>query len=139
MEAALEHYRQLAVAPLLTFLASEQPFAEVLDQVIVGMTSVGETPAGCLFTEMRLAAPRVGPLTEARLRLVESERCEVFEAWYRRALGAGEVDAAIHPELAAGYIDTQFTTVLVQMAAGRSADSVRAEARLAFRVLQVER
>ena len=59
----------------------------------------------------------------------------------RAALGAAkrltgksrdEVNATVPAELAAHYLDTQLTTMLVQMAAGQAPDLVRAQAQLAF-------
>lgn len=136
MEAALGHYRERVVAPVLEALAIELPFAELAEQLVVGMTTDRGTPAGCLFTEMRLARSRLGPATEARVRSMEQHRREAFEAWYRRALGRDEVDASISPELAARYIDTQFATILMQIGAGEPPELVRNQGRLALRVLR---
>lgn len=135
MKAVLEHYRQSVILPLLALSDVKQPFAEVLEQVIVGLTSEGETPVGCLFTQMRLAKPRLGEETLERLRTLEEERLNVFEDWYRKSLKSGEVSTTLDPALAARYIDTQFTIVLMQMSAGEPPDSVREVARLAFRLL----
>ncbi|MFT5681118.1 MAG: AcrR family transcriptional regulator [Myxococcota bacterium] len=139
MEAALVHYRERVVTPVLEALAIELPFAELVEQLVVGMTSDRGTPAGCLFTKMRLARSRLGPATEARVRSMEEHRWEVFEAWYRQALGRGEADASISPELAARYIDTQLATILMQLGAGEPPELVREQARLALRVLRASR
>lgn len=135
MSAVLAHYREVVVLPLLMFIGSERPFADVLDELIVGMTSQRETPVGCLFTQMRLSLPRLGPMTTAAVGALEQERRDAFEVWYRRALQSAEITPGLAPELAAGYLDTQFTSVLIQMKAGTPPDDVRAQARLAFRAL----
>lgn len=137
MNAVLAHYREAVVVPLLTFIQSERPFAEVLDELIVGMTSERETPVGCLFTQMRLSLPRLGPVTREGVRALERERRDAFEAWYRHAVDKAEVAPGLASGLAAGYLDTQFTSVLIHMKAGASPDDVRAQARLACRVLFV--
>jgi len=139
MEAVLGHYREWVVAPVLEALAVELPFAELAEMLVVGMTTDHGRPAGCLFTEMRLAGARLGPGTETRVRAMEQERREAFEAWYRRALERGEVDPSIPPELAARYIDTQLAMVLVQLRAGEPPDVVAKQARLALRVLRASR
>ncbi len=135
MAAALEHYRQLVVLPLLTVLAAERPFAETLDLVIVGMTTDHSLPAGCLFTRMRLSTPRLGPLTTAAVQAIRRERLEAIEAWAQGGLAAGVVDRSISSDLAARYIDTQLTMVLVQLATGEPPELIREQARLALRVL----
>lgn len=134
MLAALEHYRGLAVVPLLAIIASEGPFAAVLERAVAVMTSDHGTPPGCLFTKMRLSKGRLGPQTLGRLEGIEAERIAAFEAWYRRALERGEAER-IAPELAAAYLDKQFTMVLVSMALGESVEQIRAEAQLAMRAL----
>ncbi|MFT4978971.1 MAG: AcrR family transcriptional regulator [Myxococcota bacterium] len=139
MEAVLGHYRELIVVPVLEALVAELPFAELAEMLVAGMTADHGTPAGCLFTEMRLARSRLGPMSTTRVRAMEQERREAFEIWYRRALERGEVDASISPELAARYIDTQLATVLVQLGAGEPPEVVRQQARLALRVLRASR
>lgn len=135
MEAVLTHYRKLLVDPVLAAVTMERSFAQVMDALIVGMTTERGTPAGCLFTEMRLARSRLGSRTEARLRAIEGERKAAFERWFAQALERGEVDASLSPELAAGYIDTQFTSLLLQLGMGEPAEQVREQARLALSVL----
>ena len=135
MKAALEYYRQVVIAPLLGLSELQKPFSLVAELAIVEMTSDRGTPAGCLFTQMRLMKPRLGEVTLKYLKEVEIERRGVFEDWYRKALEAGEVNSELQAEFAAEYIDTQFTIVLAQMYAGESPESIRNQARLAFQVL----
>jgi len=135
MKAALDHYNEQVVEPVLAALAAERPFAELVELLLIGMTSDSGAPAGCMFTELRLARSRLGPETSARVRSMEQRRYDAFEDWYRRALARGEVDASIAPELAARYIDTQLATVLSQLGAGEAPELVLQQARLAFRTL----
>ena len=133
--AVLDSYRERFLEPLLAPLAEERPFGTMLDRAILTLTSDRGTPAGCLFTKMRLAGSRLGPLATERVRLIEKEQRSAYEAWYRRGLERGEVNPDLAPELAARYLDTQFATILVQMAYGVSPELVRALARLALRAL----
>jgi AcrR family transcriptional regulator len=135
MEAALEQYAQLVIQPVLDAIAMPLPFADLMERLIVGMTASGDSPAGCLFTEMRLSRPRLGAATAARIEQLEAQRRGAFEDWYRRALALGEASVAVEPSLAAEYIDAQIASVLMQMGAGASPERVREQARLAFRVL----
>lgn len=134
-EAALLLYREMAVLPVLQALMMPLPFQDVVELLIVGMTEERETPVGCLFTQMRTVRDGLGPVTLARLESIEQERRQAFEAWYRRALEGGEVSAQIEPSLAAHYIDTQCSAVLVQMKMGDAMERVRQQARLAFGAL----
>ncbi|MFK7929860.1 MAG: TetR/AcrR family transcriptional regulator [Myxococcota bacterium] len=136
MDAALGHYYDLVVAPVLKALSVEQPFGQVAEQLIVAMTTDSDAPAGCLFSEMRLVRARLGPTTKARLLAIELLRQDAFEAWFRRAVGRGEVDGSVPPELAGRYLDTQFAFVLLQLGAGEDAAGVRAQARIALRAFE---
>lgn len=134
-EAALLLYREMAVLPVLQALMMPLPFQDVVEMLIVGMTEERETPVGCLFTQMRTVRDGLGPVTLARLESIEQERRHAFEAWYCRALERDEVLAQIEPRLAAHYIDTQCSAVLVQMKMGDSMEMVRQQARVAFGAL----
>lgn len=135
MDAALGLYRELIVVPLLAALAAGPPLAQLLERVTVGMTSPQGVPAGCLFTNIRLDHRRLGPNTLARVRAIETERIAAFEDAYRRALGSGQANPSLSPSFAARYLDTQLSTILIQMGAGAPAAEVREQARLALRVL----
>ncbi len=133
--AALALYRKLAVVPLLELLGGPHAMADVIEQALVTMTSAREVPAGCLFTRMRLAGPHLGPETRTAVEQLERERRDAFVAWYRRGLARNEANPAIAAETAGAYLDTQITTVLVQMTSGEAPALVLAQARLAFSVL----
>ena len=135
MEAALDHYRDLAIVPLLGVLAADEPFEQILNKSLDWLISDHGTPAGCLFTRMRLSTSRLGPSTAARVRAIEQERRDAFAASYRRALARGEVDRSITPDFAAYFIDTQLNGALVRRSVGDAPDLVKAQTRLAFRAL----
>jgi AcrR family transcriptional regulator len=132
MAAALDQYRQEMALPVLALLAADRPFAEVLAEVVHAFTSDRGVPAGCLFTKMRSSPSRLGPVTTARVAALRNELHEAYAAWYERARSRDEVNATVPTELAAHYLDTQLTTILVQMAARQAPDLVRAQAHLAF-------
>ena len=134
-EAVLGHYRDIVIAPVLAFLVVERPFVEALEAFIVGMTTPGESPAGCLFTEMRMLRGQLGPKSLAQLEAMEAERCSAFAGWYTRALENGEANPALSPMVAAQYIDAQFTLLLLHMGMGQSPEAVRARTHLAMGVL----
>jgi AcrR family transcriptional regulator len=135
MEAALAQYRQVVVLPLLSIFAGEGSFAEKLKRVVTVMTEERGHPAGCLFTEMRVARRRPGPATWALVQDLVAERRAAFEACYQRALDAEEANPELSPAFAARYLDAQLTTLLVHMAIGEPRDEVRSQAQLALRML----
>lgn len=135
MEAALQHYRQVAIVPLLSFITGEQSFGSMLELIVAGMTSDRDLPAGCLFTQMRLETHRLGPRTAARIRVLEEERLRAFETWYGHAVESGEADSNLSPAFAARYLDTQFSIVLLQMGSEVPPEQVREHAKLALSVL----
>lgn len=135
IEAVLGYYRDAVVTLVLDALKLELPFSEVMEVLIVGMTTPREHPPGCLFTEMRTLRSRLGPQSLVKLEEIEAERVIAFEQWYERALKRGEVTSSLSPAEASRYIDAQFTLLLIHMGMERPADEVRAEARLALSVL----
>ncbi len=135
MEAAVEHYRATVIGPLIELLRSDRPFPEVLQHLLRFMTEPDGRPAGCLLAEFRSAPGRLGPVTAASVDAVTDELRDAYEQWFRQAQARDEVDPAISPDLATHFIDTQFTTVLLQMALGAEPGLVRAQAELAFTAL----
>jgi AcrR family transcriptional regulator len=135
MEAAVELYRRTVVTPLLDAFALNQPFWEVLDFVLHAVTEPSGKPAGCLVAELRSAPSGLGSATAAKVSAVAEEMRHAYEQWFRRAQARGEVDATVSPVLAAHFIDTQLTSVLLQMRLRTDPELVRAQAHLAFRAL----
>ena len=132
MQACLERYREVATLPVLELLCGERPFVEVLHDLIDRLTTPGDEPPGCLFTETRLARRSVGPATDAQVAAIRADMRRGFTEWYARARSRGEVDADITPEFAARYLESQLANVLLQMGAGEDAVMLRAQARLAL-------
>ena len=135
IEAVLGHYREATVVPVLDHLKTTRPFNQIMEDLIIGMTTERGAPPGCLFTEMRLLRRHLGPKSIAKVELVESERRDAFERWYARALENSEVNPALSPAAAARFIDAQFSMVLLHMGMGQAIDEVREHARLAMRTL----
>jgi len=135
MLAAVEHYRDLATVPLMSLLASDTPFLEVLTQFMTFATDIGDRPAGCLLTAMRYAPGRLGPDTLARVDSITKDLLSSYETWYLRAISHGEADPNIPPNLAARYIDMQLVAVLLQMPLGVDPKLLRKQMQLALRSL----
>ncbi len=134
-EAAVELYRATVVASVLEVLAQDKPFSEILDSLLRWTTEPSAKPAGCLVAELRSAPGGLGPATAAKVSAIAEDMRQAYEQWFRRAQARGEVDATVSPALAAHFIDTQLTSVLLQMRLRTDPELVRAQARLAFRSL----
>lgn len=134
-EAALGLYRKTVVDTMLGVLALDKPFSEVLDAILRWATDTSGKPAGCLVAELRSVPGALGPATAAKVTAVADDMRRAYEDWFRHAQARGEVDGAVSPTLAAHFIDTQLTSVLLQMRLRTNPELVRAQARLAFRAL----
>lgn len=138
MDAALEHYRAVAVEPLLAIAAkTDATYPESLQALANLVTTDFGLPAGCLFTKMRLDRQALGPKTTKRLDAIIAERLTAFTDLVRRGRAAGTANPDLSPVKAASYIDTQLTNALVHLAASESRRVVRAQLLLALSVLVI--
>lgn len=133
MDATLAHYAETVLAPSLEPIMSGRPFVEVLTEVVETLTDVNRAaPAGCLLVRMQQSPARLGPTVTARVDALRDGARAAYAAWVDEAKGRGEVPVGIPTEVAAVFIDTQCSNLLVQMALGEDPESLRAQAALAF-------
>jgi len=133
MDAALERYAETVLSPFFEQVASDRPFAEVLEALIEFMTDTDHTrPAGCLLAKMRVVSSHLGAATRSRAEALGADARVRYADWVERAKGRGEIARDVPTNVAAAFIDTQFTWLLVQMASGAEPGLLRAQARLAF-------
>ena len=136
MDAALERYADTVLAPVLEQTTEDRPFAEVLATLIGFMTDPDRTmPTGCLLAKMRVLSSRLGPVTQARVDALRADARACYGRWVERAKARGEIRTAASTAVIAAFIDTQFTTLLTQMALGEDPAGLRAQADLAFAAL----
>lgn len=132
VESVLGHYRDVVISPVIEFLKVEQPFADAMEDLIIGMTAPRPFPPGCLFTEMRMIRHQLGAKSLSLLEKMEDERRRALTQWYERAIEKGEANDKLTPTRAGDFIDAQFTLILLHMGMERDAKSVQFEARLAL-------
>ena len=133
MDATLGRYAETVLAPSLVPITSGRPFAEVLTEVVETLTDVNRAgPAGCLLVKMHHSPARLGPMVKDRVSALRAGARSAYAAWVEEAKGRGEVSAGISTEVAAVFIETQCSNLLVQMALGEDPESLRAQAALAF-------
>ncbi|MEM6648228.1 MAG: TetR/AcrR family transcriptional regulator [Bacteroidota bacterium] len=136
MVAALKHYRQLRLVPLLAMLQADRPFEYVLPEVVAWVTTERDTPRGCLFTKLRLLRDELGPETGAQVRAIEAELAKALDAWCRQGLAQGVIQADIAPAFAAQYIGSQLTMALVQRGLQVPPELVEAQVSMALKALR---
>jgi len=133
MDAALERYAETVLAPFFEQVAGDRPFAEVLEALIEFMTDADrDMPAGCLLAKMRVVSSHLGAATRSRAEALGADARARYADWVELAKRRGDIAPRVPTDVAAAFIDTQFTMLLVQIAAGADPEQLRAQARLAF-------
>lgn len=137
MDAALTHYSETVLGPVLATLADDRPFRETLDSLIEFVTreESPDVPSGCLFAKMRSFRWRLGPITGEHVDQLRADAVASYAAWLRRCADNGDIELPASLETTATYVDAQLTTMLTRISAGEDPDTVRAHAELAFAVL----
>lgn len=131
MEETLVCYSDSVLGQALELIGSDRPFREVFDGLVGFMTDPNRgTPQGCLLVKMHLSRSRLGPQTRARMDALRQRSLEAYANWFDRAKTRGEVRSSVPASVAAAFLDTQFTTLLMQMSLGEDPDSLRAQCRL---------
>lgn len=133
LDAVLERYAATVLAPTWELTTHDRPFAEVLTTPVGLLTRAdGTRPAGCLLSMMRVLSSHLGPATTVRVDALAAHARDTYADWVERAMAQGEFAPIVPTTVAAAFIDTQFTTLLVQVALGADPALLRAQAGLAF-------
>lgn len=135
LSSVIEHYIDQVLIPLMQNLEDEHSLHQQLLGLIESITAPSDQPTGCLLVNMWLNSHHLGPQSTATLHNVRTR----IEEWYLnlvlKAKAQGTIRSDIDYHLAAKFINTQLTTVLIQMNAGEKPEQIRAEAKLAVSVL----
>jgi AcrR family transcriptional regulator len=133
MDAVLQRYSETVLTPVTALIAQDRPFIEGLAALVAFMTDTeGAEPRGCLLAKMRESPSRLGPDTRATVAALRAGGLASYANWVERAKGRGEISDAVPTAVAAAFLDTQFTILLLKMAQGEDPKLLRAQARLAF-------
>jgi AcrR family transcriptional regulator len=137
MDAALTHYSETVLGPVLATLSDDRPFRETLDSLIEFATreETPDVPSGCLFAKMRSFRWRLGPVTGEHVDRLRTEAVAAYAAWLQRWADQGDIELPAPIEMTATYVDAQLTMMLTRVSAGEDPATVRAHAHLAFAVL----
>ena len=133
MDAVLEHYAQLVLAPMFEQVSDDRPFGEVLTNMIETLTDINRAgPVGCLLVKMKHSPAHLGPIVATRVDALRVSARAGYASWVEVAKERGEVSPGVSAAVAAAFIDIQCSTLLVQMALGEDPELLRAQAGLAF-------
>lgn len=133
MDAALEYYSQNYLSVVLGLTEQDGPFADVLDSLVEFIIAPsGDLPPGCLLAKMRVLSSDLGARTQARVDALRNESRTAYRVWVERARAAGEISADIPTVTAAAFLDSQITALLMQVALGEDAETLRAQSKLTF-------
>lgn len=132
LAAALAHYETVVIEPLASRIINSQSFSEAKDIMIEFITSPVVQSQGCLFSKIRVAPKRLGPITSECVELLVIKLRGIYSRLYEKAQECGEVSDSVTPKLAGRYLDNQVTAMLRLVAAGERPEDVREQLRLAF-------
>ena len=137
-EAVLNTYGEMVSTRRYEFLASEQPFSEVLEALITHTIQdrrALDLPDGCLLFAMRARRDEFGPLTRKKIDQLRSDSLEKYRQWIDRAKANGQFRADISNETAALYLDAQIGNAMRLQKEGVSNEVIGEILRTAFSAL----
>jgi AcrR family transcriptional regulator len=114
-EAVLDVYTEMVSQRRYEILASEKPFDEALESLIIHTTQdrrVLNIPDGCLLFAMRARQSEFGPLTRKKLERLRAISLKKYRQWIDRAKSNGQFKSDISAEIAALYIDAQIGSAM---------------------------
>lgn len=136
MDAALEHYADVVLAPAAGAVDPDATLSETLEALIASFTDPGRPgPPGCLLARLQ-HVEGLGPLVSARIESLTQRARGAYAALIDSAKAGGELSHDMPSDVAAAMIDLQCNTVLVRMAAGEDPELLRAQAMLAFSIFE---
>lgn len=132
LAAALAHYEAIRVTPLLDKLTLQRPLNEAIDKLAEWFAEPSQLPAGCLFARSRSALRPLGPLALQQIDAMRDRQLIALTEWMRYLEYQGELAEGLDLEIAARYVDTQLTALLMLAGRDEPPDGVAAQARLAL-------
>lgn len=133
--AVLERYGETVLMPLEELLSGPLSYKAKLGALINFASEAPQMEAGCLFVKMRATRSRFGPKTQALLAAKEARIQAQFTKFFTSAAVRGEWPGGIATDLAANYLQEQFSLAVSQRAAGKRPEAVRALLTLAISAL----
>ena len=138
-EAVLDVYSEMVSQHRYEILASEKPFDEALESLIIHTTQDRRAlniPDGCLLFAMRNRQSEFGPLTRKKLERLRAISLKKYRQWIDRAKSNGQFKSDISAEIAALYIDAQIGSAMRLQKEGVRNKQIAEVLRTAFSVFR---
>lgn len=135
-EAVLDAYDDMVSSRRFEILASDQPFADALEALIVHTVQDRRAlgiPDGCLLFAMRARRDAVGPLTGKKIDQLRLKSLEKYEQWIERAKSNGQFKIDMPTNVAALYFDAQIGSAMRIQNEGVSNEVIEEILRRAFK------
>ncbi|MDG2033475.1 MAG: TetR/AcrR family transcriptional regulator, partial [Rhodospirillales bacterium] len=133
--AALDAYRDNVLTILFQIFDADIPFGDAIDALIELTTqdrAAMDIPMGCLFEQMRVCCKKFGPKTNAAINYTRTNKQARIEDWINRAKENGQMAAQISTPIAALYVSSQITSVIMMQAEGVSSIQITEFLKFAF-------
>ena len=137
LSAVIENYISHAFKPLIQHFESDKNFHQQLIDLVDSCTIRTDMPSGCLLVKMWVNHDQLGPKSRSALLRARGLIQEMYLSLVLKAKIKGTIRSDIEPSLAAKFINTQITTVLLRMDTEETPAQISAEAKLAVSVLFV--
>lgn len=133
--AVLEAYGNMVLLPLYDILASDQPFEQVVEALIVFTVQdrrVLGLPDGCLHAAMRARRDEFGEQTRQKVDQLRQEALDKYKDWIDRSKVKGQFRADIPTDVVALYFDAQNGGAMRMQKEGVANDVIGEILRIAF-------
>jgi len=137
-EAVLDAYTEMVSKRRYEILASDQPFADVLEKLITHTVQdrrAAGVPDGCLLFAMRARRDEFGPLALAKIDQLRENTLEQYREWIDRAKSNDQFSSDIPTDMAALYFDAQIGSAMRLQKEGVSNAVIEEILRTAFSAL----
>ena len=133
--AVVENYMSHALQPLMQNFESDKNLHQQLIDLVNSCTINNDMPSGCLLVKMWVNHHHLGPKSRMALRKARTVIHSMYLSLVLKAKTQGIIRPDIVPSLAAKFINTQITTVLLRMDTEETPAQICAETKLALSVL----
>jgi len=134
-EAALNLYRERALAPFYDILTTDLGFSRQIEALITFTIQDRKPlgiPSGCLQVAMRAHKDDLGPKSQRKVEALRQETLTRYENWIDQAKANGECKVEISSKAAALFCDAQNGGAMRMQREGVASDVIAQTMRLAF-------
>ncbi len=135
LKEVLNHYKEEILNPIFNLLEGTKTAQQRVHDLIDRVTQPQLQNLGCLFVKMQLSSNNLDEETVSLIQEINQQLNGVYLKLIKEGQSQGFIHSEMREEFAATYIDTQLTTMLLQMSLGMDPFLVRKQGKLAVSVL----